>query len=97
MPMTLQHKFDPPSRWTPRRVAAPGIRVVAQFLVAVLVVGLMVALTGMGGHSNRPSTEVRGEVELTNDTSRLGVAPTAPAVAIIDAVCITNTPTHEPC
>ena len=94
--MTLQNKFDPPSRWPSRRVAVPaGIRVVAQ--LAVLVVGLMLALTGMAGHSNRPSTEVRGEVELINDTPRLGVATTAPAVAIIDAVCITNTPTHEPC
>ena len=98
MPMILQQKFQPPSRRTPRRVAVPAaIRVVGQFLVAVLVGGLMVALTGMADHSDRSSTEVRGEVELINDTPRLEVAPTAPEVAIIDAVCITNTPTHEPC
>lgn len=95
--MTLQHKFHPPSRRSRRRVGAPAIRVVAQFLLAMLVVGLAVALTGMAGHSNRPSTEARGEVELINDTPRLEVAPTAPEVVIIDAVCITNTPTHEPC
>ena len=96
--MILQHEFHPPSRRIPRMVAVPpAIRMVVQFLVAVLVVGLAVALTGMAGHSNRPSTEVRGEVELINYTPPLGVAPTAPAVAIIDAVCITNTPTHDPC
>lgn len=102
MPMTLQYEICPPSRRAPRRVAAPATRVVARFLVAVFVVAVLVvasavALTGLAGHSNRPPTEVRGEVELINDTPRLDVGPTAPAVAIIDAVCITNTPTHEPC
>ena len=93
--MTLQRKFNPPSRRRPRTVAVqPTIRVVAQFLV--LVIGLMVVLTGMDGHSNRPSTEVRGEVELIDDPP-LVVASSAPAVAIIDAMCITNIPTHEPC
>ena len=95
--MTLQHKFHPPWRRSRRRVGAPAIRVVAQFLLAMLVVGSAVALTGMAGHSNGPSTYVGGEVELINDTPRLEVAPIAPSVATIDAVCITNTPAHEPC
>jgi hypothetical protein len=95
--MTLQHKFHPPSRRSRRRVGAPATRAVVDFLLAMLVVGLAVALAGTAGQWNRPSTEVRGEVELINDTPRLEVTPTAPEVAIIDAVCITNTPTHEPC
>ncbi len=74
------------------------MRVVSQFLVAVVVVGVMVTLTGMAGRSNPPATEVRGAVELIDDAPRLGVAgDTAPSVAVIDAVCITNTPTQEPC
>jgi hypothetical protein len=94
--MTVQAEFHQP----PRRGlggVAPGRRVVAQFFVAVLVVVSMVALTAMASSSNRPPTEVRGDVELINDIPRVSVATTAPEVEIIDAVCITNTPTYAPC
>ena len=57
---------------------------------ALVLAVLMVALTSFGVQSNRPPTAVLGNVEVV-DTG------TVPQVQLIDAVCITNTPTQEPC
>ena len=72
-------------------------RVALRWFASAVAMVLILALTGMGGHPHRPITAVRGEVEVVDRVPQLEIVPTAPSVAIIDAVCITNTPTLEPC
>ena len=48
------------------------------------LIALMVMLTGLGSQAARPPTAVLGAVEV-------------PAVQILDAVCITNPESPEPC
>ena len=101
MPLTFQHRIlaepSPMLRLYARCTGASMRRVALQSFVSAVVLGLILALTGVGGHSSRPITAVRGEVEVGDSVSRLEVVVTEPPVAIIDAVCITNTPTREPC
>ena len=64
-------------------------RAVGRSLKALVLAGLIVAVTGLGAsRSNGPDTAVLGEVE---------VATTVPSVQLLDAVCITNTPALDPC
>ena len=59
-------------------------RAVVRTLKAVALIALMVMLTGLGSQADRPPTAVLGAVEV-------------PAVQILDAVCITNPESPEPC
>ena len=68
-----------------------------QSFVSAVVMVLILALTSMWGHPHRPNTAVRGEVEVVGSVAEVEPIATAPSVAIIDAVCITNTPSLEPC
>ena len=66
-------------------------RAVSRTLKALVLAGMIVALTGLGAsRSNGPPTAILGEVEVA-------VAGTTPSVQLLDAVCITNTPALDPC
>ena len=101
MSRTLQDRLMPAQSPTLRLythyAGASMKRMGMQWFVSAVVMVLILAVTGMGGHPHRPMTAVRGEVEVVDNASQHGVVAAAPSVAIIDAVCITNTPTLEPC
>ena len=92
MVLTLQHRPRgaklPRRRLYARYAGASMKRVGLQLLLGAVVMVLILALSAMGGGPHRPITAVRVEVE---------VVAMASSVAIIDPVCITNTPTLEPC
>ena len=58
-----------------------------------VLITLMLALsfTSMSCGSSEPETEVRGVVEVVE------VKDASSEVELIEPLCITNTPTHEPC
>lgn len=60
--------------------------VVAKFVRFVVFVALTFASVGCA--SSQPKTQVLGEQEQKT---------TSEGVVLLDAVCITNTPTREPC
>ena len=56
---------------------------------ALILLGLALSLTGANCGSSGAQTKVLGEVEQHHAAST--------DVQLIEAVCITNTPTHAPC
>ena len=55
----------------------------------VLIIGLFaLCFTSLGCGSSQPTTEVRGVVEVKDTSSE---------VELIEALCITNTPTYAHC
>jgi hypothetical protein len=78
-----------------------------QQLRSVALALLLLAILTLGGHSMRsptpvpspalPPTAVLGEVQLIRENPRGEPESPVPSVEIIDAICITNTPTQEPC
>lgn len=55
---------------------------------ALVIAMLALAFTSASCAASPPKTEVLGVVEVDGATSEVG---------LIEAVCITNTPTREPC
>ena len=72
-------------------------RFVGLSVKALVLAVLMVALTSFGVQSNRPPTAVLGNIEVVDADAQAEGAGTVPQVQLIDAVCITNTPTQAPC
>ena len=101
VPRTLRQRLlatqSPMRRLHAHFASASTKQLALQPFVSAVVLVLILALTNMGGHPHRPITAVRGEVEFVDSVAELEGVATAPSVAIIDAVCITNTPTLEPC
>ena len=66
-------------------------RAVTRTRRAFITLTLSLSFTSVSCGSSEPKTEVRGVVEVVD------MKDASSEVELIEPLCITNTPTHEPC
>jgi hypothetical protein len=78
-------------------------RAVTRSRRVLVTLTLALSFTSVGCGSSEPKTEVRGVVvvvevkDASSDAESVEVKDLSSEVELIEPLCITNTPTHEPC
>ena len=78
-------------------------RAVTRTRRVLITLTLAVSFTSVSCGSSEPKTEVRGVVEVieakdaSSEDEVVDVKDASSEVELIEPLCITNTPTHEPC
>ena len=81
---------------------APRPRAIRRTRRALIIAMLALSVTSVSCGSSPSDAEVQGVVEVQGAAEVQGVVvevddTSSSEVGLIEAVCITNTPTHEPC